>query len=374
MTTTSMNPFDLTLSRAYSNPDEFCPRPECAQLLTRAAAGRLWTLIDGERRLGKSSTVIVSCVQAGRPILHVDLMGVGGEDDVDERFRWAWKFFCQQDTLRFFGGAKAEVSAGIPYTPVGVKLGTRQEEEPDNMGTVIAAFDRRSAKRGPVLFVDELQDLLQLPRKGPALARSLRATLQMARHLTPVFAGSSQHLLAPLFDTSASPFFKAIRLTHHLGPLDRATFMAWAAAIFAHQERKLEGLAVDRLFEMTFGVTEDIVAACAEIWVQGIKGRPVAPADVEIAWRCVVGNAAPLFLPRISGLGTLQSRLLRFIARNPDAQPFAEGTLRELGENSGLVHKALKRLLELDLIRERTLDRGRRVWVHDPRLAFYLRA
>jgi hypothetical protein len=368
-----MNPFDLTLSRAYSNPAAFCPRPESTALLHRAAAGRLWTLIDGDRRMGKSSMVMASCGQAGWPMLHVDLMGVGSEEQVAERFRWGWKFFCQQDARGFFAGAKAEVSAGIPYSGVGVKLAAR-DEEPETWGEVIAAFDRRSGKRGAVLFVDELQDLPNVPRKGASLARSLRAALQMTRNLTPVLAGSSSHLLSPLFATSASPFFKSIRLQHHLGPLDRGIFTEWAGRIFGAQRRRLEAAAVERLFELTAGVTEDLVAVCAEIWVQQNDKRPVAAADVEMAWRCVVGNAAPLFLPRIAALATVQSRVLRYIARNPRTQPFTETALKELRELPGGVHKALTRLRELDLIREESYGNGRRVWVHDPRLAFYLRA
>ena len=90
------NPFDLNLTRAYSAPEAFCPRPDLEVVLERACAAHLWTVVDGDRRMGKSSAVIADSVRHGRPVLHVDLMGVGSEQEVTERFRWAWQFFIQQ--------------------------------------------------------------------------------------------------------------------------------------------------------------------------------------------------------------------------------------------------------------------------------------
>jgi hypothetical protein len=45
----------------------------------------------------------------------------------------------------------------------------------------------------------------------------------------------------------------------------------------------------------------------------------------------------------------------------------------EKGE-SGPAHRALRKLIELELLREEQCDGRRRVWVHDARPAFYLGA
>jgi hypothetical protein len=372
----ALNPFDLNLARAYSAPAAFCPRPQLGALLARAVTGQLWTLIVGDRRMGKSSAVIAAAVRAKWPILHVDLMGIRSELEITERFRWAWRFFVQQQGRGFFDDLKPEISAKVPGTGVKVKLaGDRSDSaaDPSSWGDVIAAFDRRVAKKKALLFIDEFQDLALLPDEGKIMTRSLRAALQMARRITPVFAGSSNHLLAPLFATSAAAFFKAIRLQYSLEPFGAAEFGAWANEIFRRQRRGLEPAALTRLFEVTEGVTEDLVASCAEIWVQQSRRRPITPADIEFGWRNVVANATTLFLPKVSALPASQARLLRYIARNPTAQPFAEQTLRELGEKSGPVHKALQRLIDLELVRQSERDGRKRIAVHDPRLAFYLR-
>jgi hypothetical protein len=340
-------------------------------------AGQLWTLIVGDRRMGKSSAVIAAAVRSKWPILHVDLMGIGSEAEITERFRWAWRFFLQQEARGFFSDVKPELSAGIPGTGLKVKLAGEPREsgsEPASWGDVLAAFDRRVAKRKAILFIDEFQDLALLPDEGKIMTRSLRAALQMARRITPVLAGSSNHLLAPLFATSAAAFFKSIRLQYALEPFGQAAFGDWANEIFRKQRRGLEPASLARLFELTEGVTEDLVATCAEIWVQAGSRRPITPADIEFGWRNVVANATVLFLPKVSALPAAQASLLRYIARNPNAQPFAEQTLRELGNKSGPVHKALQRLLELELVRQIDRDGRKRVSIHDPRLAFYLRA
>jgi hypothetical protein len=370
-----LNPFDLNLTRAYSAPDAFCPRPDLENVLERACAGRLWTVVDGDRRMGKSSAIIADSVRHGRPILHVDLMGVSSEQEVTERFRWAWQFFVQQAAGGFWKGVLPELSATIPGTGVGVKIGSSSSKnEPASWGDVLVSFDKETGKSGGLLFIDEMQDLARLPDRGQKMAKSLRAALQMARHVTPVFAGSVQHLLAPFFATSAAAFFKSVRLQHHLKPFEQEAFSPWASRIFRAQKRQIEDGALVRLFELTEGVTEDLVATCAEIWVQDVQGRSVAPADVEVGWRNVVANAAQYFLPRVSALSGLQARFLRYVARNPRAQPFAEETLSAIRGESGPAHRALRKLIELELLREEQRDGRRRVWVHDARLAFYLRA
>jgi hypothetical protein len=376
MNNAAVNPFDLNLARAYSAPGAFCPRPELGDLLTRSVAGQLWTLIVGDRRMGKSSSVIATAVHAKWPILHVDLMGISSEEEITERFRWAWRLFLQHEARGFFSGVKPELSAKIPGTAIEVKLAGDSRDtttDPVTWGDVLVAFDRRIAKKKAILFIDEFQDLASLPDEGKKMTRSLRAALQMVHHVTPILAGSSHHLLAPLFATSAAAFFKAIRLQYQLDPFGRERFGDWANDIFRTQERRLEEAALARLFELTEGVTEDLVTSCAEIWVQESSRRPITPADIEFSWRSVVANATALFLPKVSALPVSQARLLRYIARNPRTQPFADQTLRELGEKSGSVHKALKRLLDLELLRQDERDGRKRVWVHDPRLAFYLR-
>jgi chromosome segregation and condensation protein ScpB len=325
--------------------------------------------------MGKSSAIIADSVRHGRPILHVDLMGVTSEQEVTERFRWAWQFFVQQAAGGFWKGVLPELSATIPGTGVGVKIGSSSSKNaPASWGDVLVSFDKETGKTGGLLFIDEMQDLARLPDGGQKMAKSLRAALQMARHVTPVFAGSVQHLLAPFFATSAAAFFKSVRLQHHLKPFEQEAFGSWASRIFRAQKRQIEDSALTRLFELTEGVTEDLVATCAEIWVQDSQGRSVAPADVEVGWRNVVANAAQYFLPRVSALSGLQARFLRHVARNPRAQPFAEETLAAIRGESGPAHRALRKLIELELLREEQRDGRRSVWVHDARLAFYLRA
>ena len=170
------------------------------------------------------------------------------------------------------------------------------------------------------------------------------------------------------------PFFKSVRLQHHLNPFEPAEFGSWVSAIFGDQERKIESAALSRLFGLTDGVTEDLVAVCAEIWVQNAQGRSVAPADVKVGWRNVVANPAQYFLHKISTLSGLQSRILRYAARNPRVQPFAEETLSAVKSEGGPAHRALRKLVSLELLREEERDGRKRVSVHDARLAFYLRA
>lgn len=370
------NPFDLNLTRAYSAPEAFCPRLDLEKVLERACAGQLWTVVDGDRRMGKSSAIIADSVRKGRPLLHVDLMGVSSEEEVTERFRWAWQFFVQQAAGGFWKGVKPELSATIPGTGVGFKIcgSSTLRSEPASWGDVVVFFDKEVARTGGLLFIDEMQDLARLSDQGQKMAKSLRAALQMSRHVTPVFAGSVQHLLAPFFATSAAAFFKSVRLQHHLKPFEQDAFGAWAARIFDLQERTIEDSALIRLYELTDGVTEDLVASCSETWMQGAAGRSVTPADVEVAWRNVVANAAQYFLPRISALPGLQARLLRHVARNPNTQPFGDETLCAVKCESGPAYRALRRLIDLELLREEQRDGRKRVWVHDARLAFYLRA
>ena len=368
-----MNPFDLNLARAFSAPSSFCPRPDIAAGLDRSFAGKLLTLVDGERRVGKSAGIIASSIMAGRPILHIDLMSVTSEEGVNDAFRWGWNCFRQHESQRFFSGAKAEISAKVPLTPITVKLSGAGKATPESWGDVIQAFDQRCALHGGILFIDEFQALRDLPKSGASTTQRLWARLQTSRHLTPVLASSSQALLSPMFATASAPFYKSVRLQLHVGPLDKAAFTEWAGGVFRGQARELETEAVNRLYNVTEGVTEDMIATCAELWNQCVNDRPVAPADIEVSWRNVVANAVSLFLPWISSLPPAQARLLRYISRNPNTQPFSATTLKDIGFNRSTVHGSLARLVEKSLVRERETDGRKRVWVQDARIAFYLR-
>jgi len=66
--------------------------------------------------------------------------------------------------------------------------------------------------------------------------------------------------------------------------------------------------------------------------------------------------------------------MLGHVAGNPGAQPFSEQTLSAVKSESGPAHRALGKLLALELLREEERDGRKRVWVHDARLGFYLRA
>lgn len=255
-----MNPFDLNPARAYSNPDAFCPRPDLSALLARAAAGRLWTLIVGERRMGKSSAIIADCVRARRRILHVDLVGVTATEDINERFRWAWTVFRQQEASGIFGGLTAELAASIPVTGVEMKLTGQHAETPQNWGDVIMAFDKRAKKSGGLLFWMSFRTTPsggqrpegdpQSPR-GPANGQAHRAR---ARRFIPAFA-------LPLFRTSAAAFFKGIRLQHQLGALAKDQFVQWAGDNFKQQQfhpatatRRSRSAAEARQARMAFSV------------------------------------------------------------------------------------------------------------------------
>jgi hypothetical protein len=97
-------------------------------------------------------------------------------------------------------------------------------------------------------------------------------------------------------------------------------------------------------------------------------------ADIETGWRYVVANAAEHFLPKISMLTELQGRLLRYTAQNPKAQPFSQTTAAAVRAEPGSISGALDRLVELELLKVDDRDGRKRIWVHDARLAFYLRA
>jgi hypothetical protein len=99
--------------------------------------------------MGKSSAVIADSVRCGRPILHVDLMGVGSELEVTERFRWAWQFFVQHASSGFWKGVAPELSATIRGTGIGVKLGSSvSKNELSSWGDVLLAFDKEGILAG----------------------------------------------------------------------------------------------------------------------------------------------------------------------------------------------------------------------------------
>ena len=98
-----MNPFKFG---QVVNGNNFCPRPELQQMLARSIKTAQNTVLQGDRRMGKTSLVYetVKSFKKHR-LLSIDLMGIKSADDLCKRIVRSLISLEQQDGLFEKGGA-----------------------------------------------------------------------------------------------------------------------------------------------------------------------------------------------------------------------------------------------------------------------------
>ena len=206
-----MNPFKY--GQVVSNED-FCPRPELIKQLIRFAKSGQNVVLQGERRMGKTSLIHEAFRHTNTfQLVYVDLLEIKTTDDLCRRMikaiiaveNHAGKL---EKLIKSLSRLRPTISLD-PFTgqPT-ITLDPRISLQPDSIESVLdLVSDMR--KQGPVIVVfDEFQDILNLPDSSQVLAL-LRSKIQFQGEIAYIYSGSVRNAMSDIFSNSDSPFFKS---------------------------------------------------------------------------------------------------------------------------------------------------------------------
>ena len=337
--------------------ENYCPRPELARQFSQLVESGLNVVVQGERRMGKTSFVheTISTIR-GMDLVYVDLYCV---KTIEEFCRRVVSAVSALDRHTGFLRRTAQLIANLrPVLTIdrdtGVPQLTVDAKAANTVASVEEVMDMLSAhagKRRLCIVFDEFQDILELDDADVLLAR-LRAKIQFQNKTPHVFLGSVRNRMHEIFDSPKSPFYKSAT-SFSVGAIDPGDFKRFLSVRFKAARRSVSDVALDRILGIADGISGDVQELCETIWLATRNGDTVGDAEINAGLRLVFAREEKAFGPMLARLTPIQAAVLRGLARTPGIRPFSGDFMSDCGiRNVGTVTRALTRLSVDEIIYE----------------------
>jgi uncharacterized protein len=347
-----MNPFKY--GQVVSNED-FCPRPELIKQLIRFAESGQNVVVQGERRMGKTSLIHEAFRHTKDfQLVYVDLLEIKTTDDLCRRLLKAIISFENQagkleKLIKSLSRLRPTISLDSFTGQPTVSLDPRISLEPDSIESVLDLISSMR-KRSPVIVVfDEFQDVLNLPDSNQVLAL-LRSKIQFQGEIAYIFSGSIRNAMNDIFSNSDSPFFKsALCLDVH--GLEKDDFNQFLKAKFRKGKRKISNETLGQISSIGDTVPGDIQELCGALWDTTSQGETISESNFRKAFELIFSREAKGYESVMTLVTGQQLKCLTGLARMGGQSPFSEDFLEGVGiTHPASVQKALKRLVKLRVI------------------------
>ena len=347
-----MNPFKFGHVVQGSS---FCRRSELQKVLKSYVKTAQNCVLQGDRRMGKSSLVVETVGGLrGYRILSIDLLGIKSADELCKRIALAIislerKAGLLEKALSGFSSLRPKISIDPVSGQPSISFDPAIKLTPDSIKGLFDLIQKTGNRKKTAVFMDEFQDILNLPDADEALAM-MRAEIQYQQNIPYVFAGSIRNRMMEIFTLHDSPFFKSA-LPLEVGPIDPSEFIPFLAQKFASGNRTLSyglGENIMGLADHTSGDTQQL---CSAIWETSRHGDHLGEEHLVPALEQV-------FAQEIKGYQSIQILLtaqqincLRTLAAIGGKSPTSEAFLRESGiPHASSVQKAITRLVQLQIV------------------------
>ena len=347
-----MNPFKYG---CVVDGEFFCPRPVLERQLRSFAESGQNVVIQGERRMGKTSLIkhAIGGMRKMR-LLYIDLYCIRTLSDFCRRVMSG--IAESSENMPFIKKAMAlvhrlrptlsfDVNTGAPQ----ISVDARVAESPDSLDVVMGMIRKLAKDERICVVFDEFQDILDIEWADVILAE-MRSTIQFQPDTPYFFSGSVRNDMMRIFDDSNSPFFKSA-VTFTVGPIESAEFERFIASRFRKGERSVDADTVRKLIGYADAVSGDVQELCEAIWDTTTPGATVTVDDIPRALDCVFAREGEAFGESVRQLTPLQAAVLRGLAEQSSASIFSEEFMQRVQTTStGALRTAINRLVAKRLI------------------------
>jgi hypothetical protein len=198
----------------------------------------------------------------------------------------------------------------------------------------------------PVVFFDEIQELLVNGKSGMGTVWSIRNEIQHHTACRYVFAGSNQRLFTRLQAGSGAPLLN-LGSELVIPPLTLEEIDAWGVPLFRKGGRHVSTLRAAT--ELLGGKIGEVSEVCVGLWLNSEKGSVLDESVQREAVRAVA-RQQPEIDRQVSRLTAHQATVLRWIVMNPNVSPYAKAAKERMGLNDGTVATSLNALVGHELI------------------------
>ena len=340
--------------------ENFCARPELSRSLSNYVESGQNLVIQGERRIGKTSLVkeTVSSMR-GWSILYADFMGVRSVPDVCNRIADALARFDSSDSFmrKIFAAlvhlrpvATIDAMTGLPT----ISVDTRAASDPSSVNTVMNAVESHVKGRKVCVVFDEFQDILDI-RDGEQMLALMRGRIQFMSHTAFVFLGSARNAMMGIFMSPKSPFYKSAAV-FDVGTIPDDDFYEFAKARFATGRRRLSRALFDRVIEFVDRTSGDVQEMCDAMWQVSEPGDRLGDEHFERGLSFVFDRENGAYAMFLKPITDIQFRVLRALAVQGGEHPLSNSFLDEARlTNTATVRRSLAALEKTGLVYPSTL-------------------
>jgi len=347
-----MNPFKYG---QVVSADDFCPRPELLKQLVGFVKSGQNVVLQGERRMGKTSLIHEALRQVKRHrMVYVDLLEIKTADDFAKRMIKAIistedQAGMMEKLLKTLARLRPSVSVD-PFTgQPSVSLDPRVTLQPDSIEAILDLF-RGMRKRTPIAVVfDEFQDVLNLPDSKQALAL-LRSKVQFHCDIPYIFAGSIRNQMSDIFTSPESPFFKSA-IAIDVGTLSPDGFTTFLKEKFRKGRRKITDETLAAIIASTESVPGDVQELCGALWDTSSAGEGISEERFPRALELIFSRESKGYETVLVQITGQQLKCLTGLARLGGKSPLSAAFLEGVGITlPASVKKALNRLVQIKVI------------------------
>ena len=298
--------------------EHFCRRKELSRQLAAYISGGQNVVIQGERRMGKTSLVRETVAgMRGWRMVDADFMGVKSTTDICNRIADAMARFDSGDNiyrramsllahLRPIG--QIDQMTGLPT----ISLDARATATPASIPLAIDALMSHVKGRRVCIVFDEFQDILDV-KDGDRVLALMRSRIQLQSGVCFIFLGSARNSMLSIFLSPGSPFYKAAAV-FGVDEIPDGDFYRFAVGRFATGRRKLPREVFDRILKIACRTSGDVQELCDAVWQVTAPGRTLDAEDVECGLRLVFSREGSAYAAFVRPLTDIQLRVLRALA------------------------------------------------------------
>lgn len=347
-----MNPFKYG---QVVSAEDFCPRPELLGQMVRFIKSGQNVVLQGERRMGKTSLICEAVRQAKKHrMVYVDLLEIKTADDLAKRMIKAIvSAEAQAGMLEKILKTLAQLRPTVSVDPFtgqpSVSLDPRVTLEPDSIEAILELLQSTRKRKATTVVFDEFQDILNLPSSKETLAL-LRSRVQFHGDISYIFAGSIRNRMSDIFNSPDSPFFKSA-VAVDVGSLDPGDFSAFLKEKFRKGRRKIIDDTLAEIISMAESVPGDVQQLCGALWDMSAPGDSITKERFQDALELIFARESKGYEAVLVQVTGQQLKCLTGLARLGGKSPLSAAFLEGVGITlPASVKKAMNRLAQLKVI------------------------
>ena len=337
-----MNPFQYG---CVVGGEFFCPRPELERQLRDFAEAGQNLVIQGPRRMGKTSLVqhAIRGMRSMR-LVYVDLYGIRSVADFCARvMRGVSKASQEMSFLRKavqFAFRLRPVIAIDPHDgSTTISVDAQAASAPDSLGEVMSTLEKLASDGKCCIVFDEFQDILKLDNARGVLAE-MRGSIQFQAATPYFFMGSVRNDMMAIFDDMDSPFYKSA-LPFAVEEINPADFTKFLAARFRKGDRRVTDAVIAKILDFADGVSGDVQELCEALWETTQPGAEITSDGFQKAFRLLFSRELGGYEAIIERLTPGQLAVLRTLAVRGGAQIYS----REFTSLAGISVSSIRRIV-----------------------------